>query len=374
MLDVEDVASGSYSFPVFVTQAPGSTDTLWIVEKTGLIRLVRGGAILDTPFLDARALIGSVDSLGDERGLHGLAFHPDYAANGRFFIMYTPGDGGREADLNIVAEYRRSAGNPDQADATEVARLVSQRDPEWNHNGGMVAFGPDGFLYVGMGDGGGGGDDHGPIGNGQNLDTLLAKLLRLDVDAAGAEYAAAGNPLAAMGARPQIWAYGVRNPWRFSFDRLTGDLYIGDVGQGEWEEIDIQPAGTGGQNYGWRAYEGEAVFDASLTDLVATHAAPVHVYRHGSSRETVRDGCSVTGGYVYAGSAIPELVGVYLFGDYCSGDVGAFRFCDGSVMGLGRAPGLTGAGSGLASFGQDNAGEVYVVYQNDARVVRIVAR
>ena len=358
--------AGDHRFvsPLFVAQAPGAATTLWVVEQAGRIVLVRDGAALPTPFLDIR---GQVQA-GGERGLLGLAFHPDYASNGRFFVYYTPVD----VHANVIAEYHVSA-DPDVADGSEVARLVEQPDPESNHDGGGLAFGPDGYLYAGLGDGGGGGDDHGAYGNGLNTDILLGKLLRLDVDATAADYAAATNPFVGGGGRPQIWAYGLRNPWRFSFDRDTGDLYIADVGQNEWEEIDVQPASSGGgENYGWRAYEAFTVFDSGNLDRATNHTEPILAIRHDGD-DLLSGACSITGGYVYRGAAIPALRGTYLFGDYCARGVAALRYCDGALQGTALARGLAGAGAGLASFGEDLAGEIYLVYVRSGDVLKVVA-
>jgi glucose/arabinose dehydrogenase len=351
-LTANPIAPGmGFDSPVFVTQAPSMSDTLFVVEQPGRIQVVRDGEIVGT-FLD----IASRVLHRGERGLLGLAFHPDYTSNGRFFVYYTP----LSEHKNVVAEYRVSA-DPDVADPTEVARLLDVTDPENNHNGGMVVFGPDGLLYVGTGDGGGSFDQHGTFGNALNLDSPFGKLLRLDVDNLAGGYAAAGNPFAGGGGLPQIWAYGLRNPWRFSFDRRTGDLYIGDVGQNTWEEIDVQPAdSTGGENYGWRAYEGLSVVSSADVGRVPTHKEPVLVVKH--SDDTLLPGsCSITGGYVYRGSAIPELNGVYLFGDYCSPHRVALRYCDGEVMGATRIDDLYEVAHQLVSFGQDNLGELYMV-------------
>lgn len=361
-LSSELVTEAPLSAPVFVTQAPGRPDALFIVEQPGRIRIVIDGEL--ATFLD---VTGSTD-FGGERGLLGLAFHPGYADNGRFFVYYTPSD----RHSNVIAEYRRSAGDPDVADPTEVERLVVIDDPENNHNGGMIAFGPDGYLYAGTGDGGGGGDRHGTIGNGQSLDTLLGKILRLDVDAAGSGYAAPGNPFSGGGGLPQIWAYGLRNPWRFSFDRRTGDLWIGDVGQNAYEEIDFLPrSAPGGANFGWRAFEGDSTFDGALAAMITNHTPPVFVVDRRDA--FLRSACSISGGYVYRGSAIPALAGTYLFGDYCSPDVGAFRLCDGEVRDATTIDGLEGVASGLVSFGEDLAGELYLVYVNSGQVRRVVA-
>jgi glucose/arabinose dehydrogenase len=357
---------GNFDSPIYVAQAPGSTDTLWIVEQGGTIRLVRDGATLPTPFLDISA--GSIIDAGGEQGLLGLAFHPDYAANGRFFVYYTANGGN-----NVVAEYRRSAGNPDVADPMQVSpRLVDEPDSEGNHNGGMITFGPDGFLYVGMGDEGGGCDRHGAGGNAQNLDTLFGKILRLDVDAAGADFAAAGNPFSGAEGLPQIWAYGLRNPWRFSFDRMTDELYIGDVGQNRQEEISYQAAGSaGGLNYGWRVHEGDLMNTCMDTTLEgpSAHTPPILALDQGAA--PLDGSCAVVGGYVYRGSAIPGLRGVYLFGDNCSRNVAAFRYCDGMVRGVQEVTDLERGGN-LASFGEDLAGELYLMYVGSGAVLKIV--
>lgn len=359
----EDIAAGeTFSSPVFVAQAPGDDATLFVVEQPGRIMLVRAGAVLATPFLDIRGTV----RFGGEQGLLGLAFHPDYATNGRFFVFYTS----RGSRRDVVAEYHHTTG--DTADATEVAQLVSVADSESNHNGGMLAFGPDGFLYVGMGDEGGGGDDHGTIGNALDTSNLFGSLLRLDTNN-GPTYAAAGNPFSGVSGLPQIWAYGLRNPWRFSFDSATGDLYIGDVGQSVLEEVDFLPAGAaGGSNFGWRAYEGDRVFDAALTGRVDPHIEPILAYRHFDDSEVVT-GCSISGGYVYRGAALPALTGAYFYGDFCTNQVAVVRYCEDTLQGPIAVTGLGGAGAdGIASFGQDHAGEVYVVFQGSGHVRRIV--
>jgi len=362
-----EVIGPRFSSPVGVTFAPGDPAAVYVVERAGRVRRVVGATA--TPFLDMTAAIGSAPGGNDERGLLGLAFAPDYATSGRFFVGYTPTNGG--PDANIVAEYRRSAGDPLVAEPAQVDRLVDQSDPEGNHNGGWIGFGPGGFLYAAVGDGGGADDDHGAFGNGLNTGTLLGKMLRLDINASATDYAAAGNPFIGGGGLAQIWAYGLRNPWRNSFDRLTGDFYIADVGQSEWEEINVQAAASvGGENYGWRAYEGLEVFDAANVSRVPVHAAPVHVYRHGSDT-VLTGGVSITGGYVYRGAAIPELNGIYFFADINSEHVGALRYCEGAVRGPVRVPGLSGLGSQLVSFGEDAAGELYLVYL-DGTILKVI--
>ncbi len=365
-LRAEDL--GRFNAPVFATQAPGRPGDVFVVEQGGRIRIWRSGGTLDTPFLDIRDRVRHAG----ERGLLGLAFHPDFETNGRFFVYYTPSGAMR----NVVAEYRRSPDDPDVADSTELRRLLNPMDPEGNHNGGMLAFGPDGYLYVGMGDGGGGCDRHGSIGNAQDLESPFGKIHRLDVDAAGSRLAPADNPFVGATGLDTIWAYGLRNPWRFSFDRVTGDLYVGDVGQNTWEEVTVQPAGTpAGRNYGWRDYEGLERSTASgcmPTGRVTeeNHFRPALTVRLGSSDEVVRDACAIIGGYVYRGSAIPQLRGYYLYGDFCSGDVAAFRYCDGMVVGHQRLT-IEGRANRLASFGEGLDGELYLVFLS-GRVQRLV--
>jgi glucose/arabinose dehydrogenase len=333
------------------------------VEKAGAIRVVEGGTtVRDQNFLDIGGLLTD-----GEQGLLGLAFHPDYATNGRFFVYVTPSGPRR----NTVREYRRSEDDPYRADTTAVATLIDENDSESNHNGGMIAFGPDGYLYVGMGDEGGGGDRHGPTGNGLNTQTLFGSILRLDVDA-GPSYAAAGNPFDGSDGRTQIWAYGIRNPWRFSFDRGTGDLWIGDVGQGSFEEITWMPSPIApGANLGWRAYEGFSVFDEGLVSMVPDHFEPIIDYRQGRDDEPIQQGCSVTGGYVYRGSGIPALQGWYLYGDYCSPSVAAIRTCEGALQDHERIDDLSFGGSNLVSFGQNGHGDLFIVFL-DGSLRRIV--
>jgi glucose/arabinose dehydrogenase len=369
-LTAVDVAEGAtFESPLDVVQAPGDADALYVVEQPGRIRVVRDGTVRERPFLD---IAGRVD-FGGERGLLGLAFHPEYPRNGRFFIYYTPAGEQR----NVLAEYAR-AERPYEARTDEVRRLLDPRDPRSNHNGGMITFGPDGFLYVGMGDGGGGCDRFGEIGHGQDLGVLFGKLHRLDVDAEAAGFAAEDNPFTDReGALPQIWAYGLRNPWRFSFDRATGDLYIGDVGQDRYEEINFQPADSqGGENYGWRDYEGfepSTVSGCEPTGLVDEHTEPIVAYALNARDEVIRGGCSVIGGRVYRGERIPELRGVYLYGDHCSDDIGSFHMCEGRPARHRRVEGLEGLGGGLSSFGEDLAGELYIAYLASGEVKRIVA-
>ena len=326
--------------PVYATHAGDNSGRLFVVEKAGTIAIVKDRQRAAQPFLDITPL---VNSGGSEQGLLGLAFDPSYAQSGRFFVYYTAKNGD-----NTLARYQVSA-NPDAADPNSGTVLFAQPDPAPNHNGGMLAFGPDGYLYVGLGDGGSGGD---PWGNAQNRNTLLGKLLRLDV-AGGDPYSIPrDNPFAqASDARGEIWAYGLRNPWRFSFDRASGDLFIADVGQNQYEEINVQPAGAqGGQNYGWNVREGLHCFraDPCASDGMV---GPVAEYSHA-------EGCSITGGYVYRGAALPDLAGAYVYGDYCSGTVWALRR---DAEGAWRQQKLLSSGASISSFAEDQAGELYLI-------------
>lgn len=339
--NLELVASG-LAAPVFLTAAPGDTERLFVVERSGRVVIIRDGAVLSTPFLDIQGLVSS----GGERGLLSMAFHPDYSQNGEFFVDYTDVNGDTR-----VSRYRAS-GDPDVADAGSGEVILTVAQPYSNHNGGQLAFGPDGMLYIGLGDGGSGGD---PLGNGQDTGTLLGSILRIDVDG-GAPYGIpADNPfLGDAGARDEIWAYGLRNPWRFSFDRQIGDLYIGDVGQGAWEEVDVQPAGNErGANYGWNVMEGAHCYNAASCDQTGL-VLPVLEYSHG-------EGCSITGGYVYRGSAVPILAGHYLYADYCSGWIRSFRYAGGEAVDNRDWSNVLEPGTSISSFGEDALGELYVL-------------
>jgi len=332
--------------PVFVTGSGIEGDArLFVVEKGGLIRIVEDGEIIDDPFLDVSDII---TAQGNEQGLLGLAFHPDYENNGRFFIAYTADSAG--AGDNTVAEYAVSASDPNQADPGSATVLLAIEDFAANHNGGMLAFGPDGYLYFGTGDGGQGGD---PRDNGQNTEALLGKMLRLDVDnREGGPYGIPeSNPFVDGGGAPEVWAYGLRNPWRFSFDRQTGDLYIADVGQNRHEEVNFQPADSaGGENYGWNIVEGPECFIDDNCDK-SGFVEPVATYDHSN-------GCSITGGYVYRGATYPEIAGGYFYADYCSGQVWMMtRDASGEFSTSVVIQGIRS----ITSFGQDNAGELYAV-------------
>jgi glucose/arabinose dehydrogenase len=357
-LSLEPVASG-FDAPVFVTGDGAGSGRLYVVEQGGRIMVIGpdGRAAAD-PFLDISGRISS----GGERGLLGLAFHPAYASNGRFYVDYTDPDGN-----TVISEMRRSAASPLLADPASERVLLRIDQPYPNHNGGTVAFGPDGYLYIGMGDGGDAGD---PGNRAQFRGTLLGKMLRIDVDrqASGRAYGIpATNPFAKVaGTEPEIWALGVRNPWRFSFDRATGDLWIGDVGQGTWEEIDRLTAASGGgrgANLGWRLTEGRACFDPPTGCATDGLTAPMAVYEHGAD-------CSVTGGYVYRGTASPALAGAYLFGDYCSGRI---RALDAGGPDAQEPVLLLESGHTISSFGQGDDGELYVADIGSGEIFHVVA-
>lgn len=344
------VAQGLDS-PLAVVHAGDGSGDLFIVEQQGRILLYRGGALLAAPFLDIRARVGCCG----ERGLLGLTFHPDYANNGEFFLNYTD-----TAFNTVVARYRAA---PDglSADPAGEQVLLRVEQPFSNHNGGQLAFGPDGYLYVGLGDGGSGGD---PGNNAQNPDSLLGKLLRLDVDAGLPYGIPAGNPLAAGGGRAEIWALGLRNPWRFSFDRLTGDLFIADVGQDALEEVNLQPAASGGgENYGWRLMEGSRCFQPASGCDDGSLTLPVLEYLHQQGR------CSVTGGYRYRGRAVAALYGRYVYGDFCSGEIFAAA-PDGN--GQWQSEVLLRTAFAISAFGEDEGGELYVA-DLDGGVYRLTA-
>jgi glucose/arabinose dehydrogenase len=342
--------AGGFERPTFLTHA--GDGRLFVSEQVGRIYIIENGQVLPTPFLDIQDRVGS-EAL--EQGLLSFVFYPDSPQSGRFFVNYTNLDGN-----TVISRFQVNAGDPNTADPSSEQIIMSINQPFGNHNGGQLQFGPDGYLYIGMGDGGSGGD---PENNGQNPATLLGALLRIDVDG-GEPYAVpadnpfVGNPNAA----DEIWAYGLRNPWRFSFDRLTGDLYLSDVGQRIWEEINFQPVvSSGGQNYGWNILEGNHCYDTENCDSAGT-ILPVAEYSHDS-------GCSITGGYVYRGSQFPALTANYFFADYCTGIMwGLFRQPDGSWL----QNVVLESGRTVSSFGEDVAGELYLLDHASGEVLQIV--
>jgi glucose/arabinose dehydrogenase len=341
--------------PLLVTHAGDGTGRLFVVEQGGRIRVVRDGRLLPEPFLDLTALTEAVG----ERGLLGLAFHPRYPANGRLFVNYTDNAGD-----TVVAEYGVDPNDPDRAQP--VARvLLGIGQPYANHNGGNLVFGPDGYLYIGMGDGGSGGD---PLEKAEDLSTLLGKMLRIDVDRTegNRRYGIPpDNPFVDReGARPEIWAYGLRNPWRFSFDPAAGRLWIGDVGQGSVEEIDRTPADQGGLNYGWDVMEGDACYEPASGCDTTGLVPPIAVYSH-------ELGCSITGGFVYRGSRFPVLRGGYLFADFCSGRVWALDAAGPSPQ---EPVQLLDTRHFISSFGEDEAGELYLTDLVSGEVFQVTAQ
>jgi glucose/arabinose dehydrogenase len=338
-ISFEPVATG-LRFPVGVTHAGDGTGRLFILEQTGRVVVHDGSQVLPSPFLDVSALV----SCCGERGLLGLAFHPRYAANGLFYVNYT-----NTAGDTVIARYQVS-GDPNLADPASAQILLTVGQPFANHNGGQLAFGPDGFLYIALGDGGSGDD---PGNRAQNLGTLLGKILRIDVDGASPYAIPGDNPFrTTQGAQPEIWAYGLRNPWRFSFDREFGDLFIADVGQNTLEEVNFQPAASaGGENYGWRRMEGTGCHIPSTACNDGTLTLPILEYDHSL-------GCSITGGYRYRGGRFPQFLARYFYGDYCSG-----RIWGGIQSGqTWSATQLIDTTLNITSFGEDEGGELYVVH------------
>lgn len=366
-ISLEQVNIGSLSSPVHLTHAGDGSGRIFIVERAGRIRLLKNGSLQATPFLDISDHVRS----GGEEGLLSVAFPPDYAQRKRFYVYYTQTDGD-----NVVARFRTST-NPDLADTASEQQILELPHPiQSNHNGGQLAFGPDGYLYIGPGDGGGGGD---PYGNAQNPASLLGKILRIDVEGqipttppsqaykvylplissdTGLPYSVPpDNPFFAQpGYRPEIWAMGLRNPWRFSFDRTTGDLYIADVGQNEWEEVNFQPASSaGGENYGWNTLEGSHCYSpASGCTPPANYSPPVAEYPHGANDS---NGCSITGGFVYRGATYTDMQNIYFYADFCQGKIWGLQF-ENSAW---QSQLLLDTDYQPSSFGEDESGEVYLV-------------
>jgi glucose/arabinose dehydrogenase len=343
------VASG-LDRPVFVTNAHDGSDRLFVVEQPGRVRVIdSGGTLLPTPLLDIRSSVAS----SDEQGLLGLAFHPKFATNRKFYVYFTNVRG----DI-AVNQYRVSASDPNVVESGSGVRIITIDHPAaTNHNGGMLAFGKDGYLYIGTGDGGSAGD---PGNRAQSKDVLLGKILRIDVDHGGGSrhYSSpTTNPFVGRAGRNEIWSYGLRNPWRFSFDRVTGDIWIGDVGQNRYEEIDRGKRTTTatrngrGANYGWRVMEGNHCYRPSSGCNRSGKVRPISEYSHASGR------CSVVGGYVYRGTMSPGLAGRYVFGDFCAGQIRSLSrtATTGSLSNVVLSTGLM-----ITSFGEDEGGEIYV--------------
>jgi glucose/arabinose dehydrogenase len=350
---LEEIASGLI-FPLYLT-APEGDPRRFIVEKGGTIRVMKDGALLPIPFLDISLQV----STGSEQGLLGLAFHPQYATNGRFVVHYTDVAGDTR-----VSGFRVSD-DPDVADVASEVAVLGVDQPFPNHNGGQVLFGPDGHLYVTLGDGGSAGD---PGGRGQSLADLFGSILRIDPLDGGGYAVPPDNPfVGTAGVSPEIWSYGLRNPWRIDFDPATGDLYIGDVGEGRWEEVDVSASADGAGralNFGWNIMEGPECFADSSCNQEALEL-PVLSYSHG-------DGCSISGGFVYRGAAIPALQGHYFYSDFCRGWVRSFRLENGTAVDQFQWPTLAPGGN-VPSFGRDATGELYVM-STGGSVFKIVPR
>jgi glucose/arabinose dehydrogenase len=358
----QEVVSG-LDDPVFVTHAGDGSERLFIVEqRSGKIRIVKNGVLLPTPFLNIQS---SIKSNGGEQGLLSVAFHPLYATNGKFFVFYTAPSSDSAGSNLILEKFSVSSSDPDLADMTIGSHEVLLTIPHpghSNHNGGTLAFGQDGYLYWSIGDGGGPGD---PNNNGQNREKYLGKILRLDVDAVS-PYIPASNPFFSTtnpNIKKEIWAYGLRNPWRFSFDRLTHDLYIGDVGQSVWEEVNFQLAGSaGGENYGWRVMEANRCNNPDSGCNTTGKVRPVAQYSHGDGR------CSVTGGYVYRGVNFPSLYGHYLYGDFCTGRL--FTLYRNSTGGWDPVKSVDTPYS-ISTFGEDEQGELYLADYATGKIYNI---
>lgn len=326
---------------------------MYVVQQQGKIRIVNpAGTLVGSDFLDISSL---VTQSGGEQGLLGLAFHPDYAANGYFFVNYTKAADG----ATRISRFSRSSANPLVADPSSEVPVLDIAQPFTNHNGGCVEFGPDGYLYIGMGDGGSAGD---PGNRAQNPTELLGKILRLDVNSLPYQIPITNPYSGQTDTLPQIWAMGVRNPWRFSFDRLTGDLWIGDVGQGNWEEVDFQPASsTGGENYGWRCYEGTAAYNTSGCQPQNFYKAPVNTFSHANGN------CSITGGYLYRGANEGDLYNKYIYTDYCSG-----TFYETHGNGIGWTSNVLNSFShSFSTFAEDHQGELYVADVSSGDIYRL---
>lgn len=343
--------AGGFERPTFLSHA--GDNRMFVSEQVGRISIIENGQVLPALFLDIQDRVGS-EAL--EQGLLSVVFHPDYSQNGFFYVNYTNLNGD-----TVISRFQVNPSDPNTADPAGEQVVMILPQPFGNHNGGQLQFGPDGYLYIGMGDGGSGGD---PENNGQNPATLLGALLRIDVNGSDTYTVPADNPFLGDPSRAdEIWAYGLRNPWRFSFDRLTGDLFLSDVGQRVWEEINFQPAiSGGGENYGWNILEGNHCYDTEPCESAGT-VLPVAEYSHDS-------GCSITGGYVYRGSQFPTLTGNYFFADFCTGIIwGLFRQTDGSWL----QSVVLESGRTVASFGEDLAGELYFLDHASGEILQVQA-
>ena len=360
-IDLVTYATG-FTLPVDIVNA--GDDRLFVVEQDGTIKIIDGtGNVISSNFLDIKSKVSSpADNLPGydaELGLLGLAFHPDFQNNGYFFVNYTDNN-----QNTVISRFTANNPNSNTADPNSELIILTASQPHWNHNGGALRFGPDGYLYIGIGDGGSGGD---PYGNGQNTLTFLGKILRIDIDNGSPYSSPSDNPFVSSGGNTldEIWAIGLRNPWKFNFDKTTGDLWIGDVGQNAWEEIDFQPStSSGGENYGWDCYEGFSNFSSSSQPCNLNYVDPIHVYQNtGSSGD-----CSVTGGHVYRGSSYPNMTGHYIFTDYCSGKFWTLYDNNGS-WDVTYQPTFQGY---YSSFGESTSGEIFTCRLYAGIVYRVI--
>ena len=358
-LELEVIASG-FNSPVVLTHAGDGTNRLFVADQIGIIYAIENENLLADPFLDISNKIVPLESIYDERGLLGMTFHPDYKNNGRFFVYYSAEKSAEGIDHeSILSEFQLSTDNSNKIDPASEKIILRVDQPESNHNGGQIEFGPDGYLYIGLGDGGGAGDRHNLIGNGQNASTLLGSILRIDVDSMEPYAVPPDNPFVGTSGLDEIYAYGFRNPWKFSFESVSGQLIVADVGQDEWEELDFVEKGG---NYGWRIMEGNHPYDPELADLlgidIETLGKPFHEYNHAVGR-------SITGGYMYRGSQSPQLTGKYVFGDWST----SFARPNGKLFYLEeKEPGIWERYEFrlsepferfVLSFGEDENGEIY---------------
>ena len=367
------IADG-YKKPVFITSYPNNAKLLYIVEQAGLIKIINDGKKLSRPFFDINKRVVNPNRPGDERGLLGFAFHPNHTNNGKFYINYMDNDGN-----TIISEF--STNSELRADHKSERIILKLKQPYGNHNGGDIQFGPDGYLYISIGDGGKAGD---PLNAGQDLSSLFGKIIRIDIEQKPYGIPKSNPFFGQKGKREEIWAWGLRNVWRFSFDKQTGDKYLADVGQNKWEEVNFEPASSkGGLNYGWRIMEANHCYDPKENCPTEGLIKPIIEYPNDANHpafafriieelsfsETDVEGCSVTGGYVYRGKKIKSMQGQYIFGDYCSGNIWTLKVVNGKAINFKNRTEEINIGGGefttyISSFGQDSDGEIYIIDYN----------
>ena len=367
------IADG-YKKPVFITSYPNNAKLLYIVEQAGLIKIINDGKKLSRPFFDINKRVVNPNRPGDERGLLGFAFHPNHTNNGKFYINYMDNDGN-----TIVSEF--STNSELRANHKSERIILKLTQPYGNHNGGDIQFGPDGYLYISIGDGGKAGD---PLNAGQDLSSLFGKIIRIDIEQKPYGIPKSNPFFGQKDKREEIWAWGLRNVWRFSFDKQTGDKYLADVGQNKWEEVNFEPASSkGGLNYGWRIMEANHCYDPKENCPTEGLIKPIIEYPNDANHpafafriieelsfsETDVEGCSVTGGYVYRGQKIKSMQGQYIFGDYCSGNIWTLKVVNGKAINFKNRTEEINIGGGefttyISSFGQDSDGEIYIIDYN----------